>query len=214
MATSNFESFIKQENSVDFICILPSYQPDDQTINTTLLSNIKQEKSEEGSLIKDESEKHKCKTCSAKFDDMIKLLSHLKRHSGVRRVQCPECDRFISKKNIKDHWKFHDVLKNDPKFKCQICLKPFFCRKNLKRHLSTHVRPFECDICGHRVSRLSLMTPHLERHISEWKTLLNIRGSGLRSLDLQVLKCKLCQSSYRNVKFMVKHIRNRHKGVY
>jgi uncharacterized Zn-finger protein len=157
---------IKQEPEVEFIGLLPQFQPD-----KTLLGNFKvktetnQKKKKNvkckicGKEIvlrfmnyhlkmhetKDKGRSYKCKVCLKFFYTEKSLCKHLKTHG--HRYQCKSCDRkFIWKNMFENHMKLHE----DPKaFECDICVKKFDGRISLKQHLvNVHKgKTFRCRHC-------------------------------------------------------------------
>ena len=143
-----------------------------------------------------------CKICNRIFLGKQNLEDHLRLHNSAKPFICELCPKnFKSKLYLKGHVKrCHTINKNQPKkmedatsedsaadddilsklgvkkFKCKICKRIFFKRRNLKFHLRLHnsEKPFVCDKCPKTFKTRKYLKGHVKRcHTSDTYKLRN-----------------------------------------
>nr|VZI18890.1 unnamed protein product [Spirometra erinaceieuropaei] len=105
-----------------------------------------------------------CPICSKTFSVPELLEYHiLGAHEGVRRFECPHCDRRFSEKcHLTIHLKTHEA----GNYQCVICHEKFRDANNLWKHMqASHdgARPFTCDLCPCAFTRPNNLRHHIER---------------------------------------------------
>lgn len=131
---------------------------------------------------------HFCSDCPAKFFSQSTLITHKKVHTGVLKLECPNCYLVISsKKNLKRHIERKHIKKSDEvkkeeeivkkDYSCHLCSGQFIKYNNLKRHLQnihndntpipkrerngSMLKKFICHICSSRF----VIDGSLKRHL-------------------------------------------------
>lgn len=164
---------IKQEEPVEFICILKPFKP------YSTFEDVKTEVEETYNQYNDsEPRKFECKICLKKFKKAQQLKFHSKTHA--ERVTCTICSENFSAAAIKGHLRLHNIKQQAPKFQCKLCEKKFHIKHYLKRHILSHGKLFECDLCGGRFGVKSSVKVHLKNHISP------------RIFEVPKLECTIC----------------------
>lgn len=121
----------------------------------------------------------KCQQCDKRFNRKIPYKKHVSNHertllrrSGVAvettdtKYVCTVCTKEYKRAaDLRQHQLYHQ----EKKFKCHICLKPFFTKSYLNVHLKTHcdTRDFVCEVCGKGFIRRSYYTTHMATHTGE-----------------------------------------------
>ncbi|XP_077951138.1 zinc finger protein 574 isoform X1 [Gasterosteus aculeatus] len=145
-----------------------------------------------------------CDLCGHRCMTQEGLDLHRLSHTGQTPLKCPvrPCRRrFTSNSTLEEHVLAHfqgtlSKSKNQPRFRCQICLKEFSYNSTFNVHMRTHTdeRPFECATCGKRFRQL----PHLQDH--------ERIHSGLRPFC-----CWICGKSFSVAARLTEHART-HSG--
>lgn len=163
---------------------------------------------------------YKCIYCDKKFSYQLQLNQHEKQHLVTGRYQCTVCNLSYGCRNrlamhVKSHLKIKDYV-------CQYCGKDFLrmnsmrrhvqichsghriqcpiCKKNLKGHLTEHMRthekrrPHECPECGQCFTQSTQLNVHRRSH------------SGARPYE-----CRICDRKFSHSNALMLHIR-RHTG--
>jgi KRAB domain-containing zinc finger protein len=140
-------SIIKQEQSVEFVLILPARE--------VKKVEVKRE-------IDDELE---CKICDKIFETKKKLKNH-QRDIHKPKVECSICLKMILPINLKKHMKTHD-LNRKRNFKCEICFKVFATKDILNQHLKSHNKSFKCEKCDKKFAFKHQFEAHKLAHIEQ-----------------------------------------------
>lgn len=82
------------------------------------------------------------------------------KNSQKIKVQCKICDKSLMKTSLYGHLKLHQLKANEKQFKCEKCSKSFYTKIKLKRHDSSHTKPFICTLCGSRFASEQLIAKH------------------------------------------------------
>ncbi|XP_022830147.1 zinc finger protein 572-like isoform X1 [Spodoptera litura] len=162
----------------------------------------------------------KCIYCNKVFGYHIMLMQHEKKHMVKGRHECTLCSMsFRCRNRLYMHVKSHLKLKD---FICQYCGKEFLlhnslrrhvevchgghrivcpiCNKNLKGHLTEHMRthekkrPHVCPECGQRFTQSTQLNVHRRAH------------TGARPYP-----CRICKRFFSHSNALMLHIR-RHTG--
>ncbi|CAH0694293.1 unnamed protein product [Spodoptera exigua] len=162
----------------------------------------------------------KCIYCNKVFGYHIMLMQHEKKHMVKGRHECTLCSMsFRCRNRLYMHVKSHLKLKD---FICQYCGKEFMlhnslrrhvevchgghrivcpiCNKNLKGHLTEHMRthekkrPHVCPECGQRFTQSTQLNVHRRAH------------TGARPYP-----CRICKRFFSHSNALMLHIR-RHTG--
>ena len=92
----------------------------------------------------------------------------------------------------------HDESKE---FKCDVCLKLFCNKRELKRHYRTHTgeKPFACPICDKRFSQKSNLAKHQATHS-----------------EIKAFKCSICPEGryFKTKKYLNQHMIFRYEPTF
>ncbi|KAK7504618.1 hypothetical protein BaRGS_00004104 [Batillaria attramentaria] len=119
-----------------------------------------------------------CKECSATFESIEALETHVKTHELQRPYHCQVCGKgFHTSQHLYKHSKQHE----EKQFQCGICAKKFTYKCNMQKHQETHAedRPFSCEFCSRTFKNKRALDTHLPRHIEEKQFKCHICGKGL-----------------------------------
>ncbi|XP_062593172.1 zinc finger protein Xfin-like [Saccostrea cucullata] len=122
-----------------------------------------------------------CKHCSKKFDSYSKMAAHLKIHSEKftkKPMNCIICTLSVPEESYIGHLIVHYDRKYGP-WKCRVCEKDFYLRKNLKEHLKGEHKIFICEKCGRTFNCMYSFRKHESVHKNQ-------------------IKCTLCSKQFAN----------------
>ena len=145
--------------------------------------------------------KLECEVCKKDFHDKRYLQLHMRVHTNEKPHVCSECGlSYHSLSSLINHTKFiHTNFKEvrQRSFKCHICGKGFFAKRQLKVHTESHneVRNHLCTECGSGFKSTYDLKKHMERH---------------NTPNIPCAHCNLLFTCRSNMK---KHVRRRHKHV-
>lgn len=113
----------------------------------------------------DESRKHECTKCDARFKMRGDLLRHVRTvHERKKSYTCTTCGKMFGHSG---HLNRHveSVHKKLRRHKCGLCGDQFFQASHLQSHVAhvhNHRRPFECKFCYLRLATESGLRNHLK----------------------------------------------------
>ena len=112
------------------------------------------------------AESHLCGECGKTFNCKRNLVLHTERHHSNTEFACRDCGAvFRCRKDLNGHVnrKHTERVKTE---KCEQCEKEFYSRQELKKHRNVHqsLKPFYCEVCAFKCSRLSNLNTHRKSH--------------------------------------------------
>ncbi|XP_065086795.1 transcription factor grauzone-like [Ochlerotatus camptorhynchus] len=167
-----------------------------------------------------------CSTVSQTFDE-LKAHSR-KKHGRNASVTC--CKRkYFKKCLLVQHINAH----LDPKhFYCELCKKNYTSKYYLEVHIAkAHANPeehrYQCNKCGKKFPRESLLTAHLKTHVQVKCTVCERTMANAYSLKIHMQKmhsegprksvpvhiCDTCGRSYHQKQTLERHINMQHLGI-
>ena len=89
---------------------------------------------------REKAHQSKCEICTVCGKKVRCMKIHLKVHKNEKQLQCDMCDfQCNARSSLKRHMYTHS---EDPmegrKHKCELCMKAFFNKYDLKQHFLTH----------------------------------------------------------------------------
>ncbi|KAM3910159.1 uncharacterized protein RB166_021268 [Leptodactylus fuscus] len=135
-----------------------------------------------------------CSDCGQGFVDILVLLTHQRKHMGLKTFQCSECGKYFSLKSaLVRHQRIHT---GEKPFPCYECWKFFAVKSNLVKHQRIHTgeKPFQCPECGKRFTQKTHFTKHQRTHTGE-----------------KPFACPICGKCFSQKPHLVKHKRT-HTG--
>ena len=112
------------------------------------------------------AESHLCGECGRIFNCKRKLVLHIDRHHSSTEFVCTDCESvFRCRVDLREHVKRKHTLREKTE-KCPKCDKEFYSSKALKKHdNNVHgIKPFYCEVCVFKCSRLSNLNVHRKSH--------------------------------------------------
>ncbi|XP_057661583.1 zinc finger protein 135-like isoform X31 [Diorhabda carinulata] len=186
------------------------------------------------SIMHSKKDLYRCHICE-EFQHQKKsmLEKHIRDHEGIRKYQCPLCERqFPTLKIAYEHQYIHE---NKKPFECDICGKTFSTSASAKNHRSKihyeiitgrKQEKFDCSLCNKHYSNHAGLSHHNFRHHKEFcksmPALCEICGMNFSS-KAQLNKhmpthtadkphpCELCSKSFSRP-FDLKQHRSVHTG--
>lgn len=170
-----------------------------------------------------------CSICSEKLETFGKLKTHSRKvHDQKASITC--CERkFFKKCYLIEHINSHLDSKH---FYCELCKKNYASKDylrlhNLQFHTNPEELPHQCNICGKKFSRESLLTAHQKLHVqakcSECdRTLASIHSLKVHMLNMHSAQprepmathvCDFCGQVYHHKQSLEKHINLQHLGA-
>lgn len=136
--------------------------------------------------------RHECTLCSMSYRCRNRLYMHVKSHLKIKDFVCQYCGKdFLRQNSLTRHV---EVNHGGHRIVCPIC------KKNLKGHLTEHMRthekkrPHVCPECGQRFTQSTQMNVHRRSH------------TGARPYP-----CRICKRLFSHSNALMLHIR-RHTG--
>ncbi|XP_065085835.1 RB-associated KRAB zinc finger protein-like [Ochlerotatus camptorhynchus] len=147
-----------------------------------------------------------CAICGGKHYESQCSEPRPKFTSVYEKVQCGQCQRWMSKKNIKEHMATHTSERNYP---CTVCKKTFKVQRTAHRHIQNHInadnrlrkcydceeeyidedfleqhykqahpdkQPFNCLICRQGFYRKALLGDHSHTHSDEERRRVSVKN--------------------------------------
>lgn len=136
-----------------------------------------------------------CEYCDRRFSLYKNLIEHKRVHTGEKPYGCDyeNCsERFAHLWSLKIHKRKHDGTKA---FGCAVCLRRFWQKSNLTKHLLLHERPYACNICDHKCSNKQHLHDHMTAHTGE-----------------RPFKCNLCNLAFAQSSNLSSHKQQMHKS--
>lgn len=174
-------------------------------------------------------ERPKCPWCMYTFPDPLKLDAHIAIYHQTLSKTCDICNQnFNSIQSCKQHkCRVHFAALYDNYYKklCEYC---GLATKQLEPHLSIHtkLKPFLCDLCGHRSRSKVRITDHiLAIHTNERRYKCRYCGKGFSyysdqnrheiSAHTKQYKyiCEICKKCFLKKNFLKAH-QDTHEGVF
>jgi KRAB domain-containing zinc finger protein len=131
-----------------------------------------------------------CQFCFKKFNVKKHFERHMKSHA--RFLKCDHCGFLFTRKDqLMAHMKKHMAAEI---FKCGTCDKTFKSKTLLKIHQTTHLKAYECDVCGHKFATNYYVRQHKIANHQE---------------QSQKFECQICK-----MRFKVRSKLKRHQMVH
>ncbi|XP_050300787.1 zinc finger protein 92-like [Anthonomus grandis grandis] len=178
-----------------------------------------------------------CPVCNLfKSYRTIQVVRHMMIHSEEKPFLCAQCGKtFKQLTQLKNHEVIHKVPEDLPTWtklkKCPKCDKFLANSKILKSHIKTvheGIKPFICNICGHKSSRKEMLTLHIRQHTAtkpfecDYCTFRTGDPNSLRKHSMKHMKaasyqCPYCPYNCIQTGSLKNHFERKHKdqpGVF
>ncbi|XP_043281628.1 zinc finger protein 2 homolog [Venturia canescens] len=119
--------------------------------------------------------RHSCQVCVRVFSSAALLRRHSVVHTGERPYECPVCKkRFSQVGQLNFHKNFHE----NPRYRCEICTKPFLRPSDIEKHMRTHTgeKPYSCKVCSKSFAQLVALQQHERIHTGDKPYVCEICG--------------------------------------
>lgn len=106
-------------------------------------------------------------SCNETFHSVKSLRGHIKAYHPDAVHKCDVCKKFIySKAKFHAHQLRHRNPSNpsDHSFACDVCMKTFPRKCELRSHFKKHDKNISCTLCDEKFSSIKVMMAHRERH--------------------------------------------------
>lgn len=147
--------------------------------------------------------KYLCTYCPKRFPMNSGLVTHMKRHVGIKNITCHICQKqFFDKSELKKHLRSHST---ERQYKCNICKdkeykNPFGLRKHMKlahnigdMKIHTPEKKFMCSMCPKIFSFNNKLQKHIRTHTGE-----------------KPFKCKICDKTFTDNYYRKVHMKKKH----
>jgi len=163
-----------------------------------------------------------CPTCSKTFKSNNLLLKHQKTHL-CDLFSCSQCDQnFVTKRELREHFKFHEERKV---FICDYCQKELKGQKSLYEHIASkhnQEKRYMCAQCPGVFASRHLKNVHEREHSGEKSCICDLCGESFataqslshhksRHTGDYAYNCDFCNKGFNNLKLMEEH-RHIHSG--
>ncbi|XP_052741352.1 zinc finger protein 699 [Bicyclus anynana] len=141
-----------------------------------------------------EGPRHACSYCPMRFVQRSNMLRHERRHTGERPYRCTHCPRaFADKGACTAHTRTHS---RDSSFACLYCGQTFVQKSKLTYHIRKHTGENleSCTVCAKVFTSGCALREHMKTHVKK----------------RQVVKCPLCDKTYQDERYMLRHLRTMH----
>jgi len=111
-----------------------------------------------------------CPECGKEFKYANNMRTHMKIHAeGHVKVQCQECGKYYKTARVlKDHIRI--IHEGNSRFKCDVCGKAFGRATALEVHKTTHLKPYQCQICSQGYKTQSYLVKHMEQEHASFQS--------------------------------------------
>lgn len=131
--------------------------------------------------------RYQCDLCPQSFNLKFRLSTHMIVHKAS--LFCEMCQHYYSRAYFMRH--VRDIHGTAHNHSCDVCLRRFKSLKMLRHHESTHLKRFECGICGKKYA----YRHHFESHVSRHQ----------KRRDYQ---CALCKGRFGSVALLKVHLQH------
>ena len=143
---------------------------------------------------------YRCSFCKKRFISEALLINHNRLHNGEAPFRCTPCDRGFLSRRNLERH-----LDTHIESQCKVCGKMTFTSKEKKAHEKKHLTPedlYDCRFCGESFSR----TNDLTRHCNDFHSDMMTSSKPKSSNNSQLVKyCKICSIEFKNPTQYRKH---------